>query len=287
MNFSTPLRYPGGKGRLASYVAEILNLNDINDGCYAEPFCGGAGIAISLLFGERVERIFLNDVDRSVFAFWHSVVSENDKLCSLIEDTPVNMDVWYEQREIQMQKEEEELLKLAFSTFFLNRTNRSGILTAGVIGGKEQKGKWKIDARFKKGPLLERIRRIGEFSKRISVSNEDVISFIDNIVPTFPLNTFIYFDPPYFNKGQQLYRNHFIGEDHANLAAKIQKDVEQPWIVSYDNVDEITELYEDRDQETFSLNYSANQHYEGSELMVFKDGLIAPEAVYASRRLVA
>jgi len=287
MRFSTPLRYPGGKGRLANYIAEILDMNNLTGGCYAEPFCGGAGIALSLLYAEKVKQIHLNDSDRAVYAFWHSAVFENQRLCKLIKDTPIDMDTWYRQRDIQKNKENVDLIDLGFSTFFLNRTNRSGILTAGVIGGKAQEGKWKIDARFNKSALIERIELLGHYADSINVTQMDVLDFIEQISPKLPDNTLIYFDPPYFNKGQQLYKNHFIGEDHANLASKILTAVSQPWIVSYDNVEDISTLYSKCEQEIFSLNYSANKHTTGSELMIFKDEIVAPTRVYASRNMVA
>ncbi|KON48570.1 DNA adenine methylase [Mariprofundus ferrooxydans] len=286
-SFSTPLRYPGGKGRLACYVSELLEANDLAGGTYAEPFCGGAGIALSLLYAEKVNSIHLNDADRSIYAFWYAAIHENENLCRLIHDTEINMDVWYQQRQVQQDKETADLLDLGFSTFFLNRTNRSGIIGAGVIGGKEQNGTWKMDARFKKGSLIERIELIGHYADSINVTHMDVLDFIDEICPTFPDRTLIYFDPPYFKKGQQLYRNHFVNEDHANLAQKIQTAVQQPWIVSYDNVPEISSLYSNWEQEPFMLSYSANLHGQGSELMVFKDGVEPPSRVYSSRKRVA
>lgn len=287
MRFSTPLRYPGGKGRLANYIAEILEMNELVGGGYSEPFCGGAGIALSLLYAEKVNHIYLNDVDRAVYAFWHTAIHENERLCKLIKDTPVNMDTWLRQKEAQNHKETADLVDLGFSTFFLNRTNRSGILNAGVIGGKEQKGEWKIDARFKKENLIDRIELLGYYSDNIDITNIDVLEFIDKKTPKMPANTLIYFDPPYFKKGQKLYQNHFAGDDHANLAQKIKKSVSQPWIVSYDNVPQIAALYSDCEQEAFTLNYSANLHTRGSELMVFKDEIDAPSRIYTSRQMVA
>jgi len=285
--FNTPLRYPGGKGRLSQYVAELIKLNGLNDGCYAEPFCGGAGIALSVLYGEKVRRIHLNDLDRSVFAFWSMAVLETEELCRRISSIPVDMDTWHAQRSVQKEKANADLLDLAVSTFYLNRTNRSGILTAGVIGGLKQAGTWKLDARFNKKDLLSRIEKIGVYASRIQVTQLDVVDFINQAPALLPANSLIYFDPPYFNKADQLYQNHFKADDHRDLAEKIQSEVKFPWLVSYDNVDQISELYAERDQEVFSLHYSANDHYEGTELMVFSDGLKSPEKVYASRGVVA
>lgn len=283
MNFSTALRYPGGKGRLTSYVSEIVDLNGIASGSYVEPFCGGAGVALNLLFAEKVNHIHLNDVDRSVYAFWHAVLHHNEMFIQKIINTDIDVKNWKKQKEIQERKESADIFELGFSTFYLNRTNRSGILKGGIIGGKNQDGKWKIDARFKKEKLIERIRLIRFYADDITIYNKDVIDLIDEDFPNLPINTLVYFDPPYFNKGQKLYENHFSKEDHQKLAVKIQENVDQHWIVSYDNVPDISELYKDRGQEVFSLSYSAHGHHKGSELMIFKDDLQTPDRVYSSR----
>ena len=281
MSFDTPLRYPGGKGRLTNYIAAVIRDNDLIGGVYAEPFAGGAGMAISLLLSEYVRHIYINDIDRYVYAFWYSVIHHNQDLRDLITETPVTMEQWHLQREIQ-QKEGASILELGFSTFFLNRTNRSGILNGGVIGGLQQNGEYKLDARFNKLDLSNRIRKIGNYAWRIHLTNLDAREFIQQTIPSLPANSLIYFDPPYFVKGQKLYENHFTPDDHAYLAHQIVK-VNLPWLVSYDNVSEIAQLYESFPQKVFSLNYSAQKHYEASELMIFSERLKRPEAIIPTR----
>lgn len=287
MKFTTPLRYPGGKSRLTGYIGEIIDKNNLKGGAYAEPFCGGAGIALSLLYAEKVDRIYLNDLDRSVYAFWYSAVHYNEELCRRIKDTPINIQVWNNQKNIQKSKAEANLLELGFSTFFLNRTNISGIITGGVIGGNNQNGNWKIDARFNKNDLIKRIEMIKHHKDKITVTKYDVMDFINKICPKLPTKTLVYFDPPYFNKGQALYKNFFNKDDHIKLALKIQNEVRCPWLVSYDNVSKISSLYSKRSQEAFVLSYSANIKRLGSELMIFKDDLEVPNRVYTSRSLAA
>ena len=165
--FVSPLRYPGGKLKVVDYIKKIFEENNLYDGVYIEPYAGGASVALSLLFSEYAQIIKINDIDRSIYAFWYSVLNEPEAFCRLINDTPVNMDEWHAQHIVQEHKEEEELLSLGFSTFFLNRTNRSGILSAGVIGGKNQTGNFKIDARYNKKDLIERIETIADYSERI------------------------------------------------------------------------------------------------------------------------
>src|SRR4030067_1583777 len=157
MGVYSPLRYPGGKGKVADYFKQIYKENLLYDGVYVDPYAGGASVALSLLFNEYASKIIINDIDRSIFAFWYSVLNKTDRFCRLIKDIPLTIDTWEAQKKIQEEKNRHGLLKVGFSTFFLNRTNRSGILGAGVIVGRQQTGKWKIDARYNKAELINRI----------------------------------------------------------------------------------------------------------------------------------
>jgi DNA adenine methylase len=242
-NYTSPLRYPGGKGALANFMKVVVAQNKLLDGDYVEVYAGGAGIAWSLLFEEYVQRVHVNDLNKSLMAFWRSIVEKTDEFSRLIQDTPVTMEEWYRQREIQDKPDDHSTLEVGFSTFFLNRTNRSGILKGGVIGGKNQTGAWKIDARFNKKDLVERIQRIGRYANRIRIYNQDAIDFIKTIVPTLPDKTLIYLDPPYYHKGQELYENHYEKEDHNQIADLVINHIHQPWIVSYDATPEIMNLY--------------------------------------------
>lgn len=279
MLYSTPLRYPGGKGKLTNFVKLILAENDLLDGHYAEPFAGGAGVALSLLLQEYVIHVHINDLNKSVYSFWHSVLNSTDELCKMISDTPVTMEEWYKQRSIQRNPDELSLLELGFSTFFLNRTNRSGIITGGVIGGYDQTGKWKIDARYNKKDLISRIKHIASYKSRITIYNQDATQFLTDTVPALPDNTLVYLDPPYYVKGKDLYQNHYCHEDHENLAKIVSSSIRQRWMVSYDFVPEIAEMYKDFRQIDYLLSYSASNRYKGSELMVFDDQLVVPEVV--------
>lgn len=282
MSFYTPLRYPGGKGRLAQFVGKIVEMNGLVDGHYVEPYAGGAGIAIGLLMLEYSSHIHLNDINRSVMAFWGAVLHETEALCQLITETPMTMEEWLRQRAIQKDGDA-STSALGFSTFFLNRTNRSGILSGGVIGGKEQTGDWKMDARFNKLDLIRRIRRIASYRDRIHLYNHDALAFIDDVLPGLPKRTLVYLDPPYYVKGRDLYEDHYAHEDHEKIASRVQHQVTQPWIVSYDNVEPIRELYGNRRIETFGLRYSALRRYSGSEVMIFRDGIKTPPFIRPSR----
>ncbi len=273
MAFNTPLRYPGGKGKLTNYLRLVFEQNELLDGHYIEPYAGGSGIAISLLLLEYASCIHLNDLNPSVYAFWHSVVNEPEELCRRINDVDVTMDEWRRQKTVQV-AEDPDLLDLGFSTFFLNRTNRSGIILAGVIGGQDQAGNYKLDARFNKQNLCERIERIAMYRDRIRVYNCDAVDLIQNVLPTLPERSLVYLDPPYYVKGQGLYENHYFHDDHIEISRLVQEEVNLPWIVSYDYAPQILEMYEGCNSIAYGINYSAQDRYKGAEAMFFSDQLI-------------
>lgn len=279
--FVSPLRYPGGKLKVVGYVKNLMEVNNLVGGTYIEPYAGGASVALTLLFSEYASQIKINDIDRSIYAFWHCVLNETDALCRLVVDTPVNMETWYSQREVQQHKQEVELLDLGFSTFFLNRTNRSGILSGGVIGGKEQTGNFKIDARYNKKDLVERIESIAEYTDRIELTSIDAVELIKSIKKPSE-KTFCYLDPPYYVKGRDLYLNYYNDDDHKAIA-KVIKKYKGKWIISYDAVDFIRKLYKDFRQKEYYLSYSAGNPVKGKEIVVYSDGLAIPDVDIVKR----
>jgi len=275
MNFYSPLRYPGGKNKVSEFVQSIVANNNLEGGVYVEPYAGGASVALSLLIEGKVSKIIINDYDRSIYAFWFCVLKKTDDFCKKIEKTPINMKVWNEQKKIQNNKKNESLFNVGFSTFFLNRTNYSGIISSGPIGGLKQNGKWKINSRFDKKRLIERIKLIGKYNKNIEIYNLDAIDLINHISSKLSENTLIYFDPPYYVKGKELYVNHYTYKDHV-LVAKTIKGISKPrWIVSYDNVKKITDLYDGYERYTYNLRYSLVNGTVGKEVMFFSRNLIA------------
>lgn len=271
----SPLRYPGGKSKLADFIGlTIQNLNMPN--CtYIEPFAGGAGVALSLLLNGIVERIVINDLDKAIYSFWRALKQESFRLIEKIENTPITMDEWYKQKQIYSSSTTYSL-DLAFATLFLNRTNRSGILTAGPIGGYAQAGEWKLDVRFNKASLIKKIEMLSAQKGNITVYNKDIISLINNYIPRFGTNTFIYFDPPYYNKGQKLYKNFLTPCDHQKIHDAIVQNVHVPWIITYDDVPEICNLYAPYTIREFDLIYSAANKGKASELMIFSDDFLCP-----------
>lgn len=272
----TPLRYPGGKQKLTPFIQEILESNEIN-GHYVEPYAGGAGVAFELLLNKKVKHVHLNDSDIRIYALWYSIKNENENFCKRILSASLNIEEWKKHREILRKPESHTLFEIGFSTFYMNRCNRSGVLNAGVIGGLDQTGNYKMDARFSRNDLIRRIELIGLFSDAIFLSNLDAEDYIENYLPNLDSNSLVYFDPPYFNKAKDLYLNSYKPEDHIRLSNSILK-VSKPWVLSYDNVPEIIQLYSSRNYFTYDLQYSAARNYKGREVFVFSDFIKLPKS---------
>lgn len=273
----SPLRYPGGKGKLARFMKEIVRSNGLSDGRYVEPYAGGAAVAWELLLTGVVRRVSINDISLPVFSFWHSVLNSTDELCRLIRDCPLTIEEWDRQKDVFRRPRETDCLNLGFSFFFLNRTNRSGILNGGVIGGRDQTGKWKIDARFNKSNLISRIEKIALLKSRIEVTNLDAVKFIENNARRFGEKTLLYIDPPYFEKGRFLYHDAYRADDHATVAEAVKALKGMNWVVSYDDVRPIHDLYENSPWLQYTLNYSARNITRGREVMFFSKNLLVPD----------
>lgn len=270
MPFYSPLRYPGGKNCIFEFVANLFHENDLYGASYAEPYAGGAGLALRLLFEEYVENIYINDFDRSIFAFWSAVIENTDKFCQWLQDVDISLASWHHYKKIQQNKDSVDIFSLAKSTFFLNRTNVSGIIKGGIIGGFQQRGKYKIDARFKKDALIARIQKIAKFKSRITVSNLDGLVFVRNLNKSKE-NVFIYLDPPYYQKGADLYMNAYSEKDHQALSQYVHK-IEKKWMLSYDNHEFILNLYKKENKFIYKL-FQSTSNRVGDEVLFFSNGL--------------
>lgn len=273
--FKTPLRYPGGKQRLTPFIVEILEANKIK-GHYVEPYAGGAGVAINLLLLNKVEHIHLNDSDFGIYAFWYCVLNKTEELCRLISSASMTVEEWRIRKAIVQKCDKRKILELGFSVFYLNRCNRSGVLSAGVIGGYDQKGNYKMDARFSKDDLIRRIESIVRYKDKISITNFDAEYYIENYISNLPKDTLVYLDPPYYEKGSELYLNAYDKSDHARLAKTIQREIKHKWVLSYDGVKDIVNLYQRRRHFLYDLQYSVAKVYKGKEVFVFSDKLKLP-----------
>jgi len=264
----SPLRYPGGKTILFPLFDKIIKNNSLKDTTYVELFAGGAGAALALLFLEKVDQIVINDLDRAIYSFWKSAIFNSEKFIDKMFSVEVSIKEWRKQRMIY-KNPRANLFELGFATFFLNRTNLSGILNGGPIGGIGQEGKWKIDARFNKNKLSERIHQLSKYKNRISVYNCDGVELIDKFLNR--KNTFTYLDPPYYEKGSTLYLNHYNKYDHKILADKLNQNADTFWLLTYDNKEKIKSLYPNRKIMSFSLRYNAYRPRMGKEVMILSD----------------
>lgn len=263
---ASPLRYPGGKSALTDFIAEIIDSLCLDEATYVEPYAGGAGAALALLDRRAVARVVINDLDPAIFAFWEAVVNHNESFLEVFDSIPITLDEWDRQQKIYRAKDLSDPVSLGFATYFLNRTNRSGVLNAGVIGGRKQAGTYKVGARFNKAALRPRLAWIGSMRDQIAVTNADGLQCIEENFDR--PGTFIYADPPYFEKGSCLYLNAFGTDDHKQLATLLRRHPTDPWLLSYDLAPAIVDLYTEFSQRPLALNYSAHRNGTMNELVV-------------------
>ena len=267
---SSPLRYPGGKGGLAPFLGNLLELQQDRCDVYVEPFAGGAGAALRLLLDEFVDEVVLNDLDAGIAAFWRCVFQRTEELAEMAEGAIVTVEEWHRHRQAyELRGTGQDELALAFATFFLNRTNRSGILNARPIGGLRQTGVWKIDARFNRAGLSRRIRTLGGYRNLVTICEEDGIRMVSRFLSK---KTFVYADPPYLVRGSDLYLDTLTWQDHERLAHLLSGSNAR-WMVTYDNDERVHALYPQQRRACFSIAHTAARPHVGQELAVFANSL--------------
>ncbi len=274
MRYLSPLRYPGGKARLAPFFARLISAQESRPTVYAEPFAGGAGAGLHLLVGGHVQKLLINDLNPGIAAFWRAITTRADEFCRLIDATEVSVDAWHEQHGVYAEAQGDDL-QLGFATFFLNRTNRSGILSGRPIGGLDQAGAWKIDARWNPEGLKERVRLVASLAESIEVTELDALVFLEGLAE--PDRTIAYVDPPYLVQGDRLYFSKY-GDDQHEALAEYLTGAAFAWVLTYDAHDRVTtELYSEQTCARFGITYSAQVKQLGKEFMVFSPGLVVPD----------
>lgn len=279
MRAASPLRYPGGKWRVRSFFDRIIALNDLTGHEYVEPYAGGASLALSLLLSGAVARIHLNDLDPAIYSFWWSVLNRPYELVRLIGRVPLTVAEWRRQRTIYSQGPSADRLALGFALFYLNRTNHSGIMNGGVIGGKSQRGPWRIDARFNRSELQRRISLIAERKSEIRIYQQDALAFLAN--RPFASNSLVYLDPPYFRPGKALYLNAYDPDDHARVQAAVRR-LRCPWVISYDDIAPVRRLYRGFRSRRITLLHTARSTRIGREVMFFSHNLRIPKLAHST-----
>lgn len=275
MSFFSPLRYPGGKTRLSYFLekAIVKNFSENEKIVLVEPYAGGAGASLKLLFSGKVDKIIINDLDKAIFSFWKIAVSEPDFLINRIKKVSIDIDEWRKQKEVYNNSSSTPR-ELAFATLFLNRTNRSGIIEGGPIGGMDQSGFWNVKARFTKNTIIERLEKIKEFKNKIKVRNLDGITLLKQLEKNKKKNNyFIFLDPPYYQKGKSLYLNHYIDKDHKKLLKLLEKS-SLKWVMTYDDVSYIQNLYDKFRKSKFVINHSAFEARQGKEVLIFSNNVV-------------
>ncbi len=269
----SPLRYPGGKAALADFFESAINALGLSTPTYVEPYAGGAGAGLTLLYRGVVSRVVINDLDRSIHAVWDSMLNRTDDFLRRLESTPLTVEEWMRQREVYRRRDDINLdpQDLGFATFYLNRTNRSGVLRGGIIGGLKQAGTYRMDARFNKATLRSRIEQLAEHRSKVRISRQDGVRRIRHWLPKD--NVFAYIDPPYYEKGSFLYLNSFNDEQHQHLADWLNALAGANWVLTYDMAEPIKVMYRGRTTVDFNLHYSANRRELASELMVVSDAV--------------
>lgn len=271
LKHASPLRYPGGKAVLADLLAQTIALNGLSDPPYFEPFAGGAGAALRLLHDNVVSEIHINDMDPRIATFWKEVLNDSELFAERILNVPVTVEEWRRQWKVCQDADPSKPFELAFSTFYLNRCNRSGVITgAAPIGGYAQEGKWKIGARFYRDSLAARVRALGNMRDRIHVTEMDAPDFLVDRLPRGRDRgeVFVYLDPPYHAKGGRIYLNSYKDRDHRRLADYLQRQKRLKWMASYDNSPFIRRLYESCNISDNTLRYSLQRNRKVQELLI-------------------
>ena len=282
--FVSPLRYPGGKTCLAPKLENALKQNFSYDEkiTFVEPYAGGAGASLALLCSGKVDEIIINDLDKAIYIFWKIAVHNTDYLIRKIQRTKITIQEWKKQKEIYTLLKNKHRLtlrderKLAFAALFLNRTNRSGIMRGGPIGGIKQLSKWKVNERFTKKTIIERLKKLHKFCRKIKVYNLDGIKLLEKLEKKETKNQhFIFLDPPYFQKGKSLYLNNYNNNDHKKLSEFLIKSSLKKWIMTYNDIPYIKTLYKKMPINEFEIQHDAHYSKVGKEIVIFPKQFIS------------
>jgi len=260
---------------MADLLGQIRRLNGLSDRAQAEPFAGGAGASLGLLYREEAPEVHINDADHSIRDFWWAIINRPDEFADMLSATRLSMAEWRRQRDTYRDRRRMPRLRRGFATFYLNRCNRSGIImNGGPIGGVKQTGEWGLDARFNKEELKTRCRKVYEYRERIRVTGLDGLEFLK---ASDPATTFYFIDPPYFAKGKTLYLNRLDAAYHEALGAYLKTIHSSSWVLTYDDCPEIRQIYEGwATVRPFSLRYAASERRAGRELMIVPNWMRLP-----------
>ena len=147
-----------------------------------------------------------------------------------------------------------------------------------IIGGQEQRGAYKIDARYNSLNLINKIRNIAEKREQIVLLNQDAKELLQPQQLRRYYKTFINLDPPYVKKGAQLYKNAFTDVDHREVSQFIS-NWNRKWIVTYDICPLVAEIYRDFRSSYLDVTYSVRMSKKAQENIFFSNNLELPDTI--------
>lgn len=264
----SPLRYPGGKYKIYDKVKNLIEINELGDRSYVEPFAGGFGIGLGLLRDNIVQTAILNDFDPHIYNFWHTILYHSDDFLQLMTDTPITIEEREHQKEVY-EDDNADQVRDGFATFFLNRVNFSGVITGGPIGGFAQSGTYKLDCRFNKDEIKNKLKQIALLGDRIELYNYDASELITHNLQGRIQDCFFNIDPPYVEKGHRLYTNFFKEDDHRNFERTISGYLDDSyWIVTYDDCELIRDIYKNYYMVGYDILHNAGGSVKGKEVVI-------------------
>lgn len=211
---------------------------------YYEPFFGSGSIGFKVL--EELDtdrRVSISDIDPGIVSLWKAVHESPDELCSRIKSFTPNVDDFYSFQETDG-TDKSLTVENGFKKLALHQMSYSGLgaKAGGPIGGREQRGAYKIDCRYNVPTLTKNIGKLHTLMSRfkdLTIECKPVFSSLESIQRA---NSIVYLDPPYYVQGGALYANNMNVFEHQELAKRLNA-AEYEWVLSYDDVEPIRQLY--------------------------------------------
>lgn len=265
-------RYPGSKIKLRDKIIDKLR-PWLDKGLeYREPFFGTGSVGFSLMAGKPVGRTYwFNDLDYGIMSLWWSVMQrprELKRLATLFEPSVPAFEEFKVQlqADCRMQRDCDTILN-GFMKLAAHQMSYSGFgeMAGGPIGGQGQDtAKYKIGCRWHPENICKKIDYYSALLLRSNVilSCQDFTTLFNG-----PKVAAVYLDPPYFVAGPAAYKHSFSALDHERLADTL-KQTHHKWVLSYDDVPEIRELYSWAKIETIDASYSIVKPKKVSELLI-------------------
>lgn len=256
----SPFRYPGGKTWLVPRVRQWLRNANLSAREFAEPFAGGAIVALSALFEKLVQKITLVEKDDDVAAVWKVIVyGEGSRLAQRI----VEFELTIDSAKAILAKEASSEFERAFATILRNRVQRGGILAPGASMLKRGENDKGILSRWYPQTLQNRIDAIVRKRDDIAFMHGDGIEFIRQ--NACRPDTAFFIDPPYTKAGRRLYSHSEV--DHSELF-RVARTIRGDFLMTYDNSDEIRALARRHGFQTALIPMKTTHHAVVKELLV-------------------